>query len=141
MIGSSHHGPLPLHKPEIGRRSWKKRSRIRTRCAYGDGSRATTGDSAGGRPTQSSLDEQQCACKASSACGSEGGSSPVPLSVPLLWSEGEVLTSSSDQDRFPPADILRARRLEAFADWESISTRGERIWGWWCIMLLGCAVG
>lgn len=42
------------------------------------------------------------------------------------------LTSSSDQDLFPPADILRARRLEeSVGDCEFISGRGERIWGWW----------
>jgi hypothetical protein len=41
------------------------------------------------------------------------------------------LTSSSDQDLFPPADILRARRLDGSGDCEFISGRGERIWGWW----------
>lgn len=38
-------------------------------------------------------------------------------------------TSSSDQDLFPPADILRARRLDGSADCEFISGRGERICG------------
>jgi hypothetical protein len=45
--------------------------------------------------------------------------------------EGWLFTSSSDQDRFPPADILRARRLEGSGDCEFISGRGERTWGWW----------
>lgn len=47
------------------------------RCAYDDGCRATIGGSAGGKPTRSSSNEQQCACRASSACGSGEGNSPV----------------------------------------------------------------
>lgn len=44
--------------------------------------------------------------------------------------ETAKLTSSSDHDLLPPADILRARRLELEV-WVSISASGERIWGWW----------
>lgn len=104
------------------------------RCAYGDGYRATTDGSAGGRPAQSFSSEQQCAYMASSACGSGGGSFPNKsqyLNQPLRL---EMHTSSSDQDLFPPADIFLARRFAASEGWEFISGRGESTWGWWWSM-------
>jgi hypothetical protein len=129
MIENNHLGPLPLNKPEIGRRSLQKRwSKTWMRRAYGDGYRATAGGSAAGRPTRSFSNEQRCACMASSAYASEGGSSPVHALGPAAGGKNEGLhTSSSDQDLFPPADIFRARRLAESECCELISGRGDKI--------------
>jgi hypothetical protein len=124
-----------LHKLEIGRRSCTKLLKTRKKCACGDGCHETAGESVGDRQAQSSWGVQQCACKASSAYESEGGNSPTKRLVSRITTWVTNHTSSSDQDLLPPAESLRARRLEGSGDCEFISGRGERIWGWWWSMV------
>jgi hypothetical protein len=54
------------------------------KCVYDGGYRATVGGNASGMPIQSSLDERQCACTASSASWSGGGTFPTTCECMFL---------------------------------------------------------
>lgn len=73
-IASTRHGPSRRKlKYHLSCMRWRKRRR---RCVFGGGFHETIDDNGDDKQAQSSLDEQQYACKASSACVSGGDSFP-----------------------------------------------------------------